>query len=87
MDAFVLMVDSTDRAGLMDAKQVIRMFRKQAKVPYVVVANKQDQAVAMSPADIQRLLSLSDNVSVLPCSAQDKESVLQVLKHVRQLLV
>jgi len=86
MDAFVLLVDSTDRASLMDAKQVIRQFRKQAKVPYVVAANKQDHAVALPPSDIQRLLSLSDNVAVLPCVAQNKASVLKVLERVRQLL-
>ncbi len=86
MDAFVLLVDSTNKASFMDAKKVIRQFRQQAKVPYVIVANKQDEARAMSPAAIQRLLALSEDVAVLPCIAQDKTSVLQVLEHVRQLL-
>jgi small GTP-binding protein len=87
MDAFVLVVDSTDRVSLMDAKQVMRLFRKQAKVPYVVAANKQDHRAAMSPAEIQRLLAVSKDVVVMPCIAREKESVLQVLEHVRQLLV
>ena len=86
MDAFVLLVDSTDRASFMDAKQVIRQFRKQAKVPYVVAANKQDQAVALPPADVQRFLSLSDGIAVMPCVARNKASVLKVLEHVRQPL-
>ncbi|HOT90526.1 MAG TPA: ADP-ribosylation factor-like protein [Anaerolineae bacterium] len=86
MDAFVLLVDSTDRTSLMDAKQVIRLFRKQAKVPYVVAANKQDRPVALPPAEIRRLLSLSDNIAVMPCVAQDKASVVSVLERVCQLL-
>ena len=87
MDAFVLLVDSTDKVSLMDAKQVMRQFRKQAKVPYVVAANKQDHRAAMPPAEIQRRLAVSKNVAVMPCVARDKKSVLQVLEHVRQLLV
>jgi len=86
MDAFVLLVDSTDRGSLMDAKQVMRQFRKQAKVPYVVVANKQDHRSAMPPAEIQRLLAVSQDVAVMPCVAREKESVLHILEHVRQLL-
>lgn len=87
MDAFVLLVDSTDKFSLMDAKQVMRQFRKQAKVPYVIVANKQDHRAAMPPAEIQRRLVASKDVAVMPCVACEKESVLQVLEHVRQLLV
>lgn len=86
MDAFVLLVDSTDRLSLMDAKQVMRQFRKQARVPYVVAANKQDHRAAMPPAEIQRLLAVSKDVAVMPCVAREKESVLRVLEHVRQLL-
>lgn len=86
MDAFVLLVDSTDRGSLMDAKQVMRQFRKQAKVPYVVAANKQDHRSAMPVAEIQRLLAVSQDVAVMPCVAREKESVLHILEHVRQLL-
>ena len=86
MDAFVLLVDSADRLSLMDAKQVMRQFRKQAKVPYVVVANKQDHRAAMPPAEIQRLLAVSKDVAVMPCVAHEKASVLQILEHVWQLL-
>ena len=86
MDAYVLLVDSTDRGSLMDAKQVMRQFRKQAKVPYVVAANKQDHRSAMSPTEIQRLLAVSQDVAVMPCVAREKESVLRILEHVRQLL-
>jgi small GTP-binding protein len=87
MDAFVLLVDSTDKVSFMDAKQMMRQFRKQARVPYVVVANKQDHRAAIPPAEIQRLLAVSKDVAVMPCVAREKESVLQVLEHVRQLLV
>jgi small GTP-binding protein len=86
MDAFVLLVDSTDKVSFMDAKQMMRQFRKQARVPYVVVANKQDQRAAIPPAEIQRLLAVPKDVAVMPCVACEKESVLRVLEHVRQLL-
>ena len=86
MDAFVLLVDSVDKLSLMDAKKMMRRFRKQAKVPYVVVANKQDHRAAMPPAEIQRLLAVSKDVAVMPCVAREKASVLPVLEHVRKLL-
>lgn len=86
MDAFVLLVDSTDKISLLDAKQVMRQFRKQAKVPYVVAANKQDHRAALPPAEVRRLLAVSKDVTVMPCVAHEKESVLRILEHVRRLL-
>ena len=86
MDAFVVLVDSSDRVSLVDAKQIIRRFRRQARVPYAVVANKQDGKGALTPDEIRRLLTLSADVPVLPCVAHKKTSVLRVLEHVQQLL-
>jgi len=87
MDAFILVLDSTDQASFMDVKQILRTFRKRAKVPYVVVANKQDLPRAMSPKKIHKILSLSANVLVLPCVAFDKQAVEKVLRQVCELLV
>ncbi len=86
MDAFVLMVDSTNRTSLMDAMQIVRLFRKRANVPHIVVANKQDLSSALAPDEIQRLLNLPDTVEVVPCVAPDKASVKKVLERIQQML-
>lgn len=86
MDAFVVVVDSSDRASLMDVKQIIRLFRKQAKVPYLVAANKQDSASALPPQELARLLGLDEKVPVVPCVAVDKKSIRGVLEQIVQLL-
>lgn len=86
MDAFLLLVDSTDKASLMEAKQMVRQFRKYAKVPYLVVANKADGSRLMSPEEIGRLLGLPASVQVVPCVAHKKDSVTQVLKLLEGML-
>jgi hypothetical protein len=86
MNAFILLVDSADKGSLMDAKQIMRLFLKQSKVPYLVVANKQDLRGAMAPKKIANLLALPKDVPVVPCVAQDPASVDQVFVIVRQLL-
>lgn len=86
MDAFILLVDSTDRASWMDVAPLIRTFRKFTKAPYVVVANKQDAPAAQSPEAIRKALSLPENVLVLPCVATQKAAVVKVLGQVQQLL-
>jgi hypothetical protein len=87
MDAFVVVVDSSDRASWIDVMPLIRTFRKYTKSPYVVVANKQDAPSAQPPEAVCKALSLPDNVLVLPCVALEKASVVKVLKQVHQLLV
>lgn len=86
MDAFIVVMDSTDRASWIDVTPLIRTFRKYTKAPYVVVANKQDAPSAQAPEAIRKALSLADNIPVLPCVALQKASVLNILKQVRQLL-
>ena len=79
MDAFILLVDSTDRGSLMEAVQIIRFFNKQTKNPFIVAANKQDGVSALPPEEIARLLKLPETVPVLPCVASDKSAVERVL--------
>lgn len=85
-DAFVLLVDSEERGSLMEAMQMIRLMRKNAKVPYLVAANKQDGKMPMTPQEIAKLLKLPASVPVLPCVARDRGSVLRVLEKVVTLL-
>ncbi len=86
MDAYIVIVDSTDQGSLMDTKQIIRLFQKQAKVPYIIAANKQDNASVLSPEEIARLMGVTDKVPVVSCVAHDKSAVLAVLQQLRALL-
>lgn len=86
MDAFILVIDSQDRSSLMEAKQILRLFKKKAKVPFVVVANKQDAASRLSNEEIVRALGLPEGAEPLPCVALDKQSVRQVLSQIVRML-
>ncbi|HDQ72723.1 MAG TPA: GTP-binding protein [Chloroflexi bacterium] len=87
MQAFILLIDSANRASLMEARQLIRIFQRKGRdIPYLVVANKQDLANAISPEEIGKRLGLDDECQVIPCVATDKESVLNVLNKLQELL-
>ena len=86
MDAFIVLVDSQDREGLLETKRLIRLFRRKGRVPYVVAANKQDMDSALSVEAIGRALSLDEKTPLVPCVATDKASVASVLKELRKFL-
>jgi small GTP-binding protein len=86
MHAFILLVDSSDRKGLLPARQLIRIFSRKGRVPYLVVANKQDMDNALSVEEIGKRLGLDENTSVIPCVAIDKDSVYHVLEELRALI-
>ncbi len=79
MQAFVLMVDSCDRGTFPQARRLLRLFRRKARVPYLVVANKQDGRKPLSVQKVRSALKLDGHIPVLPCVATDKESVREVL--------
>jgi len=86
MDAFIVLVDSFDREGLVQAKRLIRSFRCKSRVPYLVAANKQDLANALSAGAVARAPELNQNIPVVPCVASDKASVRNVLRELRTLI-
>jgi len=86
MDAFVLLVDSHDRQGLVQAKRLIRTFRRKSRVPYLVVANKQDMENALPVEAIGKVLGLDEKTPVIPCVATDRASVRSALEALRRLL-
>ncbi len=86
MDFFIVVVDSCDRASLMDVKQILRLFRKHKKIPYLIAANKQDGTAPIAPEELRRALSVDEKVPIVPCIARDKKSVHQVLEQVTHLL-
>lgn len=79
MLGFVVLVDSTRPETFREARNILDTFRGYSDTPYVIAANKQDDEDAWSPDDLRIALRLEEEVRVLPCVAQDKESVKNVL--------
>ena len=79
MLGFVVMVDSARPETFREARSILETFRAYAPTPYVVAANKQDLADAWDPQDLRIALRLDKSVQLLPCVAQKKEQVKEVL--------
>jgi small GTP-binding protein len=78
-DMLLLLIDSTARSTFATARQLLRQLRRKKRVPFLIVANKQDERKAMSTADLAKSLKLDDPSLVVPCDARDKDSVRAVL--------
>src|SRR5262249_59974621 len=68
MNAFVVLVDSTDRPSFPDAAELISQFSSFHAVPYLVAANKSDLPAA-SLDELRRGTSPGPDLTVLPCVA------------------
>ena len=79
MLGFVVMVDSTRPETFREAKSILETFRAYAPTPYVVAANKQDQAEAWALEDLRIALRLPPEVKLISCVATDREKVKAVL--------
>jgi len=79
MLGFVVMVDSTRPETFREAKSILETFRAYAPTPYVVAANKQDLPEAWERDDLRIALRLDPHVKLLPCTANNKEKVKEVL--------
>jgi len=86
MDAFVLLVDSTDLPSFPEAAELIDLFTSFEGVPYIVVANKSDLPDAANYTTVRRGTNAADHVTVMPCSATQKSSVRQVLLQMLETL-
>lgn len=86
MDAFVVLVDSTDQPSFPDAAELVRLFSSFTDVPYLIVANKTDLEGAARLAEVRRGTRASADVTVMPCVATQKSSVRQVLLQMIELL-
>jgi signal recognition particle receptor subunit beta len=76
---FIVMLDSSRPqhfGEFLSVVYTIRGFHENA--PLVVAANKQDSRYAWSPQDIQLGLGIRD-VSVLPCRADDRDQVREIV--------
>ncbi len=79
MLGFVVMVDSTRPETFREARRILDTFRGYSATPFVVAANKQDDADAWPPDDLRIALELDGDVRVLPCTATKRSSVKAVL--------
>ena len=86
MDAFILLVDSTDRPSFPDGAALVSVFTGYHAVPYLVAANKIDLEGAASLEEVRRGMGLSSDITVMPCQATSKDSVHQVLSQVIELI-
>jgi small GTP-binding protein len=79
MLGFIVMVDSARPETFREARRILETFRAYAPTPYVVAANKQDCEDAWDVEDMRIALRLDPNVKLLPCVANDKDTVKSVL--------
>lgn len=79
MLGFIVMVDSTRPETFREARSILETFRAYAPTPYVVAANKQDLEDAWDLEDIRLALRLPAKTKLLPCVANQKETVKSVL--------
>lgn len=86
MNAFIVLVDSTDKPSFPDAAELIRQFSSFVDVPHLVVANKRDLPGAASADEIRAGTRLGPNANIPMCSANDRASVLDVIRQVLYLL-
>jgi small GTP-binding protein len=87
MLGFIVMIDSARPETFREARSILEAFRAYAPTPYVVAANKQDLDDAWSVEDLKLALRLSDNIQMLPCVANDKESVKKVLLQLLNIIL
>ncbi|NWF68789.1 MAG: ATP/GTP-binding protein [Chloroflexi bacterium] len=86
MNAFVVLVDATDKPSFPEAAELIDQFSSLVNVPHLVVANKTDLPGAANLTEVRRGTKANANVTVMPCVATQKSSVRQVLLQMVELL-
>lgn len=81
----VLVVDSTDAQSVIEGERYLKDIFGLNVPPFVVAANKQDQEGALSPQQIQRLLTL--DAPVFPTSALRGDGLEEPLRVLIRLLL
>ncbi len=82
----ILVVDSSDKNNLFRAKEMLSETTKFG-LPYVIAANKQDMANALSPEEIRRKINLSTNIPIVPTAINSDQGVYDVMDALLNLLV
>ena len=79
MLGFIVLIDSVRSETFREARHILEIFRGYTPTPYVVAANKQDMNDAWEVEDLRIALRLEEGVKMLPCVANNKDSVKKVL--------
>ena len=82
----ILIVDSTQPESFPRAKKMLEETTKFG-LPYVVAANKQDLANALSPEEIRKRMNLPDDVPIIPTVANKGIGVYEVLDALIDLIM
>ncbi len=86
MNAFIVLVDSTDKPSFPEASELIEQFESFVNVPHIVVANKLDLDDASSLGEVRRGTKAGSDITVMPCVALQKTSVRQVILQIIEIL-
>jgi hypothetical protein len=76
---YVVLVDSCRPGHFAETQRLMTRFAEITDAPFVVAANKQDDPTALPPFYVRRRLGVPDDVPVLPCIGNERESAKQVL--------
>lgn len=79
MNAFIVLVDATDRPSFPEAAEIVDQFTGYVNVPHLIVANKTDLDEAANLEQVRDGTKAGSDVTVMPCVALQKSSVRQVL--------
>lgn len=75
MLGFIVLVDASRPASILEAQEILTFFRDVATVPYVVGLNKVAGADAAVVEEVRARLGVSADTRVVPFDALQKESV------------
>ncbi len=78
MDAFVMVVDSTDSGALYETQALLDAFARLPNAPYVIAATKGDLPGALRDDELRRYLHVE--APIMACDARSRASVQAVLE-------
>jgi hypothetical protein len=85
---YVVMVDSCRPDHFSETRRLMQRFAQLTGAPFVVAANKQDDPTSRPTEYIRSQLALPTTIPILPCVANNRESVrlvlLTLLQHIEQ---
>jgi uncharacterized protein len=87
MLGLIILVDSTRPETFRETNRIIDFFISYRDTPYVVAANKQDKPNAWAPDELRLALRLPPHIKVLPCRANDRESVKSILLELLEVIL
>jgi hypothetical protein len=86
---YVVLVDSCRPGHFAETRRLMDRFREITDAPFVIAANKQDDPAAMPPMYVRRRLAVPEEIPVIACTGNDRNSVksvlISLLKHIMEV--